>query len=48
MKKRITVGCRVSEEDYQIIRKLAIKENWSLSKLAEVAVQSYLKVRGLK
>lgn len=46
--KKVTVGCRVSEEDYRLLRLLAIKENWSLSKLAEIAVLYYLKVRGMK
>ena len=46
MKDMIQVGCRVSKAVHSEMKKLAEKEKWSVAKVAEVAVEYYLKVRG--
>ena len=46
--KKTKVGCRVTEEQFLRIKQLADKENWSMSKVTEIAVEYYLKVRGIK
>ncbi len=43
---KIKIGCRVDEKRYKQIKDLAKKERWSMSRVAEIAVDYYLKVRG--
>lgn len=46
-KKRLKkVGYRVDEQIYSQMKELAKKERWSLSRLTEVAMEYYLKLRG--
>ena len=44
--KKITIGCRVTEEKYKKMKELADKERWSLTQLTGVALEYYLKLRG--
>lgn len=42
------IGYRVDDDMLAKMQRLAAKERWSLARLTEVAVEYYLKVRGLK
>ncbi len=47
-KELIKIGYRVSPEVHNQMKELANKERWSLSKLSEVAMEYYLKLRGAR
>jgi len=45
---KIKIGYRVDDKTYQEVKSLAKKERWSIAKLSEVALEYYLKLRGVK
>ncbi len=47
-KKLVNIGYRVGTERYKQMQELAKKERWSLARLTEVAMEYYLKLRGIK
>ncbi len=46
-KKLTRIGIDVDDETLEQVRKLAEKERWSLRRVAMVALENYLKLRGM-
>lgn len=44
--KKITIGCRVTDDMYRKMKELTKKERWSMTQLTGVALEYYLKLRG--